>query len=153
MIHYYAGTWFAQALIYGGDSENFSNYIHSITATATITTAITTRRTVRLEISYLTRQRPWTERELAFLPPDLHVNGRQVMGTGTLTTVINYTLGLPASQQMLKLINFNANSFNISPKQILVYSKSSCSLIACISLAPSCRRIFHMRIIQKNMLF
>ena len=45
------------------------------------------------------------------------------MGTGKLTTVINYTLGLPASQQMLKLINFNANTFNISPKQILVYSQ------------------------------
>ena len=50
-------------------------------------------------------------RELARLPPDLHVNGRQVMDTGTLTTVINYTLDLPASQQMLKVVpSTRANS-------------------------------------------
>ena len=30
---------------------------------------------------YRTRRQPWTERELARLPPDLHINGRQLTGT------------------------------------------------------------------------
>ena len=69
------------------------------------------------------------------VPPscDLHVNGRHVMGTGTLTTVINYTLGLPALQEILKLITFNAYSIYLRNK-FWFTRKSSCSLIAFISL-------------------
>ena len=82
---------------------------------------------------YRTRRRPWTVRGLVSLPPDLHVNGWQVMGTGTLTTVINYL----HHKRCWNWLSSTRTHWIYLRNKFWFTRKSACSLIACISLVMS----------------